>query len=185
MRFLSCFSLYRNLMVLSVCAALTASVAGCGFQLRGAAHLPFSTVYLNGAENSTLTNELRRILRANSDVKFVNTPQEAEAIVELAAEQRTKDILSFNAQGRAREYTLTLLINLRVHDGKGREFLKPATLKQTREISFNDGEVLAKENEEALLYRDMQSDLVQQILRRVSSIKKTAADMINKETLNK
>lgn len=173
-------------MSLGTCIVLVA-LSACGFQLRGAAHLPFTAVYLSAAENSTLTNELRRTLRASSDVKFVSTPQEAEAIIDLYAEQRTKDILSFNAQGRAREYTLTLLINLRVHDGKGRDFLKPASLKQTREISFNEGEVLAKENEEALLYRDMQSDLVQQILRRVSSIKAAApaSDMPAKETLVK
>lgn len=152
---------------------LLMGLSACGFQLRGAAHLPFTTIYLSGAENSTLTNELRRTLRASSDVNFVKTPQEAEAILELTGEQRTKDVLSFNAQGRAREYTLIYSIGLRVHDGKGHDYLKPATLRQTREITFNDGEVLAKENEEALLYRDMQSDLVQQVLRRMSNIKKT------------
>ncbi|MFN0162016.1 MAG: LPS assembly lipoprotein LptE, partial [Burkholderiales bacterium] len=34
---------------------------------------------------------------------------------------------------------------------------------------FNDTQVLAKESEEALLYRDMQTDMVQQVLRRLAA----------------
>jgi len=117
--------------------------------------------------------ELRRILRANADVQFVNTPQEAEAIIELYGEQRRKEILSLNAQGRPREYKLLLDIYVRVHNGKGQNFIKPSLLQQSREISFNDNQVLAKEAEEVLLYNDMQSDMVQQILRRMSNIKKS------------
>lgn len=156
--------------LVALCSAFL--VSACGFQLRGSAHLPFSTLYINAAENSTLTNELRRTLRAGSDVILVSTPQQAEAILEISSEQRGKEILSFNAQGRAREYKLNLTLILRVYDAKGYQYIPATPLQQTREISFNDGEILAKENEEGLLYRDMQSDLVQQILRRVSSIKK-------------
>ena len=37
--------------------------------------------------------------------------------------------------------------------------------------SFNEDATLAKEAEEGLLFRDMQSDMVQQILRRLSLIR--------------
>jgi LPS-assembly lipoprotein len=41
-----------------------------------------------------------------------------------------------------------------------------------RDYSFNDQEQLSKESEEALLYRDMQTDAVQQLLRRLQAIAK-------------
>jgi LPS-assembly lipoprotein len=40
-----------------------------------------------------------------------------------------------------------------------------------RDISFNESQVMAKEHEEAMLYRDMQSDVVRQVLRRLSALK--------------
>ena len=161
-------NLRRRYLLLSLSVLV---LSACGFQLRGAAQLPFKTIYMDN--RSPMAVELRRILRANADVQFVNTPQEAEAIIELYGEQRRKEILSLNAQGRPREYKLLLDIYVRVHNGKGQNFIKPSLLQQSREISFNDNQVLAKEAEEVLLYNDMQSDMVQQILRRMSNIKKS------------
>ncbi|TAK89976.1 MAG: hypothetical protein EPO06_10450 [Burkholderiaceae bacterium] len=137
--------------------------------MRGAAQLPFKTIYM--ASTSPMAIELRRILRANADVQFVDAPQDAEAIIEIVNEQRRKEVLSLNAQGRPREYKLLLDINFRVRNNKGQDLAPPGLLQQAREISFSDNQVLAKEAEEALLYNDMQSDLVQQILRRLSNIK--------------
>ena len=54
------------------------------------------------------------------------------------------------------------------------ELLAPTEITLRRNIAFDESQVLAKESEEALLYRDMQSDLVQQILRRLVAIKPLA-----------
>ncbi|CAN5243743.1 hypothetical protein BH10PSE17_BH10PSE17_29540 [soil metagenome] len=144
--------------------------AGCGFHMRGSANVPFKTMFLNVAEASGLGNELRRNLRAASEVRIVDTPAEAEAIFDLITETREKEILSINSAGRAREYTLHYRVRYRVHDGKGRDFIASSELSLKRDISFNEDALLAKESEEALLYRDMQTDMVQQILRRLSII---------------
>ena len=55
--------------------------------------------------------------------------------------------------------------------GKGHDFIEPSTLTLKRDVSFNEDATLAKEAEEGLLFRDMQSDMVQQILRRLSLIR--------------
>jgi LPS-assembly lipoprotein len=68
-----------------------------------------------------------------------------------------------------REYTLRYTVSFRVHDGKGGEFLPVNTVQLTRDITFNDSDVLAKETEEQLLYRDMQFDMVQQVMRRLAA----------------
>jgi LPS-assembly lipoprotein len=62
-----------------------------------------------------------------------------------------------------------------VHDGKGADYVPPATILLTRDITFNDSDVLAKETEEQLLFRDMQSDMVQQIMRRLAASRKPVA----------
>ncbi|CAN5377247.1 hypothetical protein BH09PSE6_BH09PSE6_25870 [soil metagenome] len=160
--------LTRRRTALVLMGSLLAS--GCGFHLRGSANVPFKTMFLNVNEASGLGNELRRNLRAASDVKIVDTPEAAEGIFDLIAETREKEILSINSAGRAREYTLRYRVRYRVHDGHGREFIASSELSLKRDISFNEDALLAKESEEALLYRDMQTDMVQQILRRLSII---------------
>jgi LPS-assembly lipoprotein len=61
-----------------------------------------------------------------------------------------------------------------VIDAKGGQLLAPTEITLRRNLAFNEQQVLAKESEEALLYRDMQSDLVQQILRRLAAMKPPA-----------
>ncbi len=91
--------------------------------------------------------------------------------MELLGEQREREVLSINAQGRAREYQLRLRTTFRVIDQEGVELIAPTSLLARRDIAFNESELLAKESEEVLLYRDMQSDLVRQIVNRLQGIK--------------
>lgn len=151
-----------------------AALAGCGFQLRGSTQIPFTSMYLGVGESSGLGNELRRNLRSASNTTVVDDPKQAQARFELMSETREKEVLSINSAGRAREYTLRYSIKYRVHDGKGRDFIEPSTLTLKRDVSFNEDATLAKESEESLLFRDMQSDMVQQILRRLSLIRPDA-----------
>jgi len=82
-------------------------------------------------------------------------------------ELREKVILSLDTSGRVREYQLRYRVGFSLRDAKGRNWIAPNEIVLTRDISFND-QVLAKEAEEALLYRDMQTDMVQQIVRRLA-----------------
>jgi len=154
----------KNALVLVLALAL----AGCGFHLRGTADLPFSSVYVPGATGG-IALDLSRNLRAGTNVKLVDNPKQAEAILEFSGETRAKEILSLTGTGRVREFRLRYRVGFRVHDGKGNDFVPQSTLELTRDVTFNDADVLAKESEEQLLYRDMQGDMVQQIMRRLSS----------------
>ena len=99
----------------------------------------------------------------------------AEAQFDVLAEVRTKTILSLNSQGRVREYLLTYTLTFKVRNTKGAELLGPTEISLKRPLQFNETQVLAKESEEVLLYRDMQTDLVQQVLRRLAAIKPAGA----------
>jgi LPS-assembly lipoprotein len=147
---------------------LAIALAGCGFQLRGAADLPFETLYMpNTAAGIAL--ELKRNIQSGTRTTVVNDAKKAEAVLEFTQEAREKQILSLAATGRVREYQLRYRVGFRVHDGKGGDFLPVSTVQLTRDITFNDSDVLAKETEEQLLYRDMQFDMVQQIMRRLAA----------------
>lgn len=147
------------------------SLASCGFQLRGAAPLPFNTLYVPGAGGG-IALDLKRNIQAGTDAKVVDEAKQADAVLQFTREERQKVILSLTATGRVREFQLRYIVGFRVVDNKGNDYVPLSTIELTRDITFNDADVLAKESEEQLLYRDMQNDMVQQIMRRLAAAKR-------------
>ena len=147
-------------------------LAGCGFRLRGSAELPFQTLYVPNADTG-IALDLKRNVQAGTQARVVDDAKQAEAVLLFSEESRAKEILSLTGQGRVREFQLRYRVSFRVHDGKGADYVPLSTILLTRDITFNDSDVLAKETEEQLLFRDMQSDMVQQLLRRLAAIRTT------------
>lgn len=162
----------KTLAAFSLCLSL----AACGFHLRGQATLPFDTLYIPGS--SPLVIELKRNIAAGTRSKIVAGEKDAKAILGLTNELREKVILSFSTSGLVREYQLRYRVGFRLFDVKGRNYLPPSEIQLTRDVSFNEGQVLAKEAEDALLYRDMQTDMVQQIIRRVVAARVPTGDAV-------
>jgi LPS-assembly lipoprotein len=157
----------------SLLALAAALLAACGFQLRGSgatAALPFTSIYLVNP-GTPLGIEMRRAIGNSGNTVITADARSAQAIVDVMTDLREKTILSLNSQGRVREYTLSYRVVFRVKDAKDNELLAPTEINLRRILSFNEAQVLAKESEEATLFRDMQSDMVQQILRRLAAIK--------------
>lgn len=146
-------------------------LAACGFQLRGTASLPFETLYVPGAA-AGIALDLKRNIRSGTNTRVLDDAKSAEAQLQFDEESRQKEILSLTAAGRVSEYRLTYRVRFRVSDAKGGDFLPPSTITLTRDMSYDDAQVLAKEAEELLLFRDMQLDMVQQIMRRIATAKK-------------
>lgn len=159
----------RRRFLLATAAAL--ALGGCGFALRGTQQLPFASIALNFPPNSPLGIELARNIRSGTNTQIVTDTTKATAIFELISETRDRQVLTLNAQGRAVEYSLRDRLRFHVRDSQGREVIEPTELQVQRDISFNDSQRLSKESEETLLYRDMQTDLVQQLLRRIAAAK--------------
>lgn len=163
-------TLARAGAALLMAAALTA----CGFHLRGsngAYNMPFSSIYLAFPETSSLGNELKRNLRAGDRVVIASKPEAAQARFEVVSEARNQSILSLNNLGRVREYLLSYTVVFQVRDTAGNVLLAPTEITLKRNLAFSEQAVLAKEGEAELLYRDMQTDLVQQIMRRLAALK--------------
>jgi LPS-assembly lipoprotein len=144
----------------------------CGFQLRGTnlnGTLPFKSVQIAGG-SSAFTSSLKRYLTATG-IQVTDDPKTAEAIIDIMQEARTRSVLSLNTQGRVREYSLQYRMQFRVKNNGNAELLPPNDILLKRTLSYNESQVLAKEAEAETLYKDMQDDMVQQILRRVAAVK--------------
>ncbi len=146
-------------------------LAACGFQLRGTASLPFETIHVPNA-TSGIALDLKRNLRSGTSTRVLDDAKGAEAQLQFTEESRRKEILSLSAAGRVSEYRLVYRVAFRVSDGKGVDFLPPSAVTLTRDMTYDDSQVLAKEGEEQLLFRDMQLDMVQQIMRRIAAARK-------------
>ncbi len=159
-----------------LCLLLCLLLCGCGFTLRGTQQLPYPTIALNFPANSPLGAELARNIQTGTSTRIVSDVLSAAAVLDLIAETHEQQVLTLNAQGRAIEYSLRDRLRFRLRDARGREVIELTEILAQRDISYNDSQRLSKETEEALLYRDMQTDLVQQLLRRIAAAKPYAAE---------
>lgn len=153
---------------------LLATLAHCGFHVRGDTSLPFASLAIVGAEKSSLVLELKRSLRGNAKVTVAELPEQAETTLYIITNQNDKSILTLSGGGRVREFQLSQRIVFRVADAKGNEWMPQSEIVVRRDFSFNDSQALAKEGEERLLLADMQADAVQQMLRRLAAAKRPA-----------
>lgn len=151
----------------------TLLIAGCGFQLRGAATLPFETLYVQAPAGSQFAQQFKRVIAAGSSTRIIDDPKAAEATLILVGEIREKIILSLSGSGRVSEYQLRYRMTYRIVNKATAEILPSTEIALKRDFSFNDQDTLSKESEEALLFRDMQNDAVQQLVRRLQVVKLT------------
>lgn len=159
-------SLRSTLLVL--CAAV---IAGCGFQLRGSYDLPYESIYVAVPDTSLIGANLKRAIRASGSTRLADSAGDAQASFLNTYDAREPVILSFSGSGRVREKRLRYRYGYRVVDGKGRNLIAPGMIELNRDLTYADSDVLAKTQEEELLWRDMENDLVQQLMRRLAATK--------------
>ena len=144
------------------------------FQLRQAPTFAFQSIYVAAAPNSSLGRELKRSIASASNIVVVSDAAQvntAQVVLDVLGDQREKVVVGLNASGQVREFQLRTRFKFRLRTPQGKELIPETELLQQRDISFNESVVLAKEAEENLLYRDMQTDIVQQLLRRLAAVK--------------
>ncbi len=164
----------RHAVLLIALLVLAMSLASCGFQLRGQAAIPYQTLYIETGGYSVFANDLERAIRAGSQTRVVDSREEAEAILIILGEAQEKRILSLSSGGKVREFELRYRVSYRLTDRAGNDLSPPGQIDLRRDMTYDDTQVLAKESEEQLLFRDMKTDAVQQMLRRLSVAKPVA-----------
>lgn len=164
---------HGRVVALTLTVALTALLmAGCGFHLRNSQEFTFDTIALSPAPGSAIAIDVTRYLgnKVVPEVSKAGSPA-PQAVLDIVQEQREKTVVAVNASGQVREMQLRIRLKFRVRTPQGEPLIATTEITQQRDITFNESSALAKEAEEVLLYRDMQNDIVQQMLRRLAAIK--------------
>jgi len=150
---------------------VTTTLAGCGFELRRTPELRFRTIQLAGFRpRSQLLNELRSNINASTTTVVVDGLAQAQVVLEAMDDAREKVVVASTAVGQVTEFTLRTRFSFRLKSASGRELIPKTELLQNRDMSYTESAALGKEQEEAFLYRTMQSDIVAQVMRRLASI---------------
>ena len=155
-------------------AAAPLALAGCGFALRKAPHFGFKSIYLALPTGSGLGLELRRQLEGTGQIQVTTDAAQkakADVVLESKGEQRERAVVSLTATGEVREFQLRIRFSFKVLTPAGRELLPNAEILREIDQSYSESAALSKEQEALMLYQNMQSDIVQQVMRRLATVK--------------
>lgn len=162
----------RRVLLLASVAGL--GLAGCGFQLRRPTTLNFDRIVLVGfTPRSPFTEELRRAIEAGGRARVVETLAQAEVALEVLQDRRERSVVASTAAGQVREFSLRTRFRFRVRTPGGRVLIPDNEIYLSRDMSYNETDALAKQEEEELLYRGMQSDIVDQVMRQLAAVSLT------------
>ena len=156
----------RGLSRSALLVGLAGPLAACGFHMRRATQLPFSTLYTNLAPNGSIGLALRRELSHSEGTELVTDPKKAEVRLMILQEVPEREVVAYSSEGRAREYELRLRLRCRVED-----LIPESEITLRREISNADNQLTARADEEAMLFRDMSNDMAHQLLWRLAAIR--------------
>ncbi len=133
--------------------------------------LAFKTLQLSGfAPRSPLADTLRQRLDESASTRVVEGLDQAQVVLEALADSRERRVVASTAAGQVRTIQLTTRLRFRLKTRSGRELIGPTEIVQQRDMSYDESLALAKEQEEALLFRGMQNDIASQVLRRLASV---------------
>jgi LPS-assembly lipoprotein len=149
---------------------LIASLSACGFHLRGAADMAFSTIHIQG-NTLIISKNLKRNLALNG-VKVLDSAEGAELLLEMVGEESEKRILSLAGRGTVNEFELYYRVHYRTRLAGEALWTKTQTVEARRDYTYDDSQLLAKQGEEKRLNEDMQKSVLNGLVRRLSSLKK-------------
>lgn len=157
------------LVALSALAAVTAS--GCGFELRRAQTLPFRTIQLSGFRtNSFFAKELRQSISQTPSTTVVDSAAQAEVILQAQSDQRAKKVVASSSAGQVLQFNLRAQFTFEVRTPAGKVLAPTTELSLARDMSYSESAALAKESEEDLIFRELQKELVLQVMRRLAAL---------------
>ena len=179
-----CITRHSPLVIAIIAAVATAGMlSACGFQLKGAANYPFTSVYVQrpayyGVATSNVAGTAAPVVPdvilglTTNGIVIKEKIEDADFAIRFLQVFFDKRVLSLSGGGRAREFELEYRVRYEFVDAKGRAWGEPGEITIRRDFSFAESQALAKEAEERQLTRDMQLDAAAQILRRLQAVKR-------------
>ena len=146
-------------------------LASCGFHLQGRTPLPeaFAYTYIETKDEQTdFVQDLRKALIASGS-KVIPTKGSSGAVINVHEDELTERILSVSARNIPTEYELTYKVVFSVNSG-GKTLIDHEEISATRDISFDESQLLAKEREQEILREGLARDLVALVMRRLAAL---------------
>lgn len=152
-------------------AVLLVLPSACGFQLQGRTPLPepLAVTFVQAEDQqSDFVQGLRKALMA-SGARLADSSEQASGTVRIVADDVKRRVLSVSARNTPREYEVTYTVRFSVNAG-GKDLLTEQEVTLSRDYSFDERTLLAKEHEEAILREALARDLVGIVMRRLASL---------------
>ena len=161
----------RGPLGFSVICILT-GLCACGFRLVGGDTLPgiLARPYLTLKDPYTdFSREFEHQLKS-AGATLQSVRANATATIEVTKDLVQRRTLSVSALNIPTEYELTYTITFAVQ-GPDKELLAPQTISLSKDYSFEENVLLAKEHEADILRQQMARDLVSIAMRRLTRLK--------------
>lgn len=155
----------------SVVALLSLALASCGLTLQGRASAPtaFSSAYVDARDTqSGFVQALLRALEVNG-IRIERDRARAQAVIRIEADSVTESVLSVSAQNIPREFEITYLVRFSVEQG-GAQTLASQEVRQTRDFTFDETALLAKERERQILEEALAKDIAAIVMRQLAAL---------------
>jgi len=146
-------------------------LASCGFHLQGRTPLPeaFAYTFIDTKDEQTdFVQDLRKALLA-SGAKVIRTQGSSGATIDVHDDALTERVLSVSARNIPTEYELTYKVKFSVTSG-GKSLIENEEISATRDFSFDETQLLAKEREQEILREGLARDLVALVMRRLAAL---------------
>lgn len=163
----------RTKLLITPMLAFITLIGACGFHMRGKEDMqfPFKTLFIQApGKNTPFLIDLKQGVSMYG-ISLSDSSENAQLTLLIVSETPSKQILSLSEAGRVSEYQLNYRVSFRAYDSKQQDWVAADEIVLQRYLSYNNALILAKEAEEAILYKDLRTDAVTQILRRLSRAK--------------
>ena len=160
-------------MIRLMCSVVTGALllSACGFQLQGHQEYPFKNLYIQqGGGTREMKALLTRKIEAGSDTKIATEVGGADAVLTIS-ESRGQGTLSLSAEGLVEEYELDLTVAYQLVAKNGAVLIPSSSIALNRSMTYDNQYALAKESEADILFRDMEHDAVDQLIRRLGIVR--------------
>ena len=162
---------------LTLALAMALLLAACGFRLQGASVLPegLGSVHVVARDElSAFAVELFRGLE-RAGAQRATTPAEAGATLRITVDRTGRRVLSMSTRNTPQEFEIFYVVEYSI-DAGGEQVVPPQRLELTRNISFDESQLLAKDREQEILRDAMARDLAGLVLRRLESLPAAQSD---------
>jgi LPS-assembly lipoprotein len=161
---------HQSFLIAAIVLLLTL-LPGCGFHLRGDVELPpaLQETYLESKNPYTGMARALRVELEAAGGRVMESGEHASAVLHIVREISENRVLSVGSTGKASEYELFDEVVFSLSDAEGKVLIKPQSLRMTRDLVFDETELLGKISEAEGIHRQMRRNMARQIIIRIGA----------------